>query len=176
MREHGEVVLLEAANDLLEQNAVLEAPSGQGDGIEARPARVFAMRQFSRHCNDGVGETYMEAGGHQRRRSLQDEIADQRAPHRQRLDIRQAGVAQIGDGELVAAQGVDVDDRLQPRARLALMGMPLAGGRSAPQRPRRPAFRRRGLRGIDLAADHCVERRARPARKVGMELELGEIH
>ena len=54
MREHGEVVLLEAANDLLEQNAVLEAPSGQGDGIEARPARPSIDRWLPAEPYDPV--------------------------------------------------------------------------------------------------------------------------
>ncbi len=74
----------------------------------------------------------MEARRDQRRRRLQDEIAEQRSPHRQRLNSEQAGFAQIGDGErirrvlIVAAHGVEVDDRLQTRARLALVGLALA--------------------------------------------------
>ena len=45
--EHGETLLLEAANDLLEQHAVLEASARKRDSVEARAALVRDGRAFS---------------------------------------------------------------------------------------------------------------------------------
>ena len=88
MGEHGKILLLEAANDLFEQNAVLKASAGQRDGVEAGVARDFATGELFRHCDDDLGEALVEARRDQRRRRLQDEIAEQRSPHRQRLNSR----------------------------------------------------------------------------------------
>ena len=74
----------------------------------------------------------MEARRHHRGRRPEDEIAEDRLPHRQRLDIGQAGIARVGDGEgvgelfVIAEHGVAIDDRLQARGRLALIRLAVA--------------------------------------------------
>ena len=125
----------------------------------------------------------MEARRHHRRRRLQDEIAKQRLPHRQRLDIGQPGAAQIGDGERIGGvasssrrNSVAVDDRLEPGCRFALIGLALAADvRGRSDRIEQPAAGR-GHRRVDAVAEHGVEHRPRPARKIGIDVELGEIH
>src|SRR5208337_2986062 len=63
MREHGEVLLLEAANDLLEQHAILETSPAEGDGAEARAPLAVAPGELLRHRNDNLGEPFVEARG-----------------------------------------------------------------------------------------------------------------
>ena len=123
----------------------------------------------------------MESGRDERRRRAKDEIAEDRPPHRQRLDSGQAVSARVGDGEgvgelvAIAKHGVAIDDRLEPRRRLALIGLLVAAdAEGGGDRVEQPAAGR-SLRSVDPFTAHRIQRRARPAGKIGEKLELGEI-
>ncbi len=85
----------------------------------------------------------------------------------------------IGNLFVIAKHRLSIDDRFEPRACLALIGLlgPVVQRFSAAATASNSRPHDEALGALTfLSANDCIHRRARTAGKIGEEFELGEIH